>query len=189
MEIAVVSDASPLIYLTKMDKLAFLAQVMGPVAIPPAVYREAVEAGQRHGRPDAARIAAAIREKTVVRLDLTTQETQLTSGLGTDPRLGRGECEVIACAAHRRLRALLHDKKARRVASAHGVRTIQATDVLFLALLRRHISLTEFKRLLRDLTVLTGMDAATLLEREELAEEIVDQLKLQEVRNGSNNPA
>lgn len=188
MEIVVVSDASPLIYLAKMDKLAFLIQVVGPVAIPPAVYREAVEVGQRHGRPDADRIAAAIGEQTVVRLELTAREVQLSSGLGTDPRLGRGECEVIACAVHRHLRALLHDKKARRVASAHGVRTIQAADVLFLALLRRHVSLTEFKRLLRDLALLTGMDVATLLEREALAEEIADQLKLQEVKDGSNDP-
>jgi hypothetical protein len=52
--------------------------------------------------------------------------------------------------------------------------------VLFLALLRRHVSLSEFKSLLRDLAVLIGMDTATLLEREALAEEIAYQLKLQE---------
>jgi predicted nucleic acid-binding protein len=180
IRIAIVSDASPLIYFAKMDKLAFLVQVVGTIAIPPSVYKEAVEAGRRRGRLDADRIAAAIKERMVVRLEPTAQEVQLTGRLSADPRLGAGECEVIACAAHRRLKALLHDKKARRVAASYGVRTIQAADVLFLALLRRHVSLSEFKSLLRDLAVLIGMDTATLLEREALAEEIAYQLKLQE---------
>ncbi|OIO93473.1 MAG: hypothetical protein AUK03_08205 [Anaerolineae bacterium CG2_30_64_16] len=188
MKVAVVGDASPLIYLAKMDQLAFLAQAVGPVAIPPAVYRETVEMGQRHGRPDAQRIVEAIQRQTVVPLELTAPEIQLADELGSEPRLGQGECEVIACAMQRHLRALLHDKKARRAASAQGVRTIQAADVLFLSLLRRHVSFAEFKRLLRDLAVLTGMDAATLLEREDLAEEIADQLNLQEVEDDSNNP-
>ena len=74
------------------------------------------------------------------------------------------------------------------MASAHGVRTIQAADVLFLSLLRRQVSFVEFKRLLRDLAVLTGMDAATLLEREDLAAEIATQLSLGEVEDDSNNP-
>ncbi|MBC8448388.1 MAG: hypothetical protein H8D78_11625 [Chloroflexi bacterium] len=173
----VVSDASPLIYLAKMNQLPLLAQVVGAVAIPPTVYREAVEAGQRQGRPDADRIATAIKEQIILRLELTAQETRWAHELSIDPSLGRGECEVIACAVHRRLTVLLHDRRARRVAAAHEVRTMQAVDVLFLALLRRHTSLAEFKHLLRDLAVLTGMDAATLLEREGLAEEIADQLR------------
>ena len=188
MKITVVSDASPLIYLAKMDKLALLVQVVGPVAIPPAVYREAIEVGQRHRWPDADRIAAAIKDQMVVLAELTMQEVQLADGSSTDLRLGRGECEVIACAAHRHIRALLHDKKARRVATVHGVRTMQASDVLFLSLLRRHVSLVEFRHLLRELAVLIGMDAATLLEREALAEEIADQLKLYEVQDDSNDP-
>jgi hypothetical protein len=52
--------------------------------------------------------------------------------------------------------------------------------IFITALLRRHVSLSEFKRLLRDLAVLIGMDTATLLEREALAEEIAYQLKIQE---------
>ncbi|HID63803.1 MAG TPA: hypothetical protein EYP49_13850 [Anaerolineae bacterium] len=181
MNITIVSDASPLIYSAKMNKLEFLVRVVGTVAIPPAVYQEAVDAGQRHRRPDADHIAAAIKEQMIVRLELTAQEAhQLTSRLSTDPRLGAGECEVIACAAHRSLKALLHDKKARRAAAAQGVRTIQLADVLFLALLRRHVSLSEFKNLLHDLAILVGMDTATLLEREALAEEIAYQFKLQE---------
>lgn len=179
MKIAVISDASPLIYFARMNQLEFLAQVVGTVAIPPAVYQETVEAGRRRRKP-ANRIAKAIEEQIIVRLALTAQEIQLTSTLNADPRLGTGECEVIACAARRGLKTLLHDKKPRGVAAAYNVRTMQAADVLFLALLHRHVSLNEFKTLLRDLAALIGMNAATLLEREALAEEIATQLNLQE---------
>lgn len=180
MTITVVSDASPLIYFAKMNALELLAQVLGPVSIPPAVYRETVEAGRRLREPDANRIAKAVEGQILARLTLTGQETLLADRISADPRLGRGECEVIACAALRRFKALLHDKKARRIASAYNVPTMQAADVLFLALLRRHISLKKFKILLRHLAALTGINSATLLEREALAEEIAIQLNIQE---------
>jgi len=178
VKIAIVSDASPLIYFAKMDKLAFLVRVIGPVGISPAVFQEAVEAGRRLGRRGADRIADAIESGLIVQLDVSEQEIELANRLGADPRLGPGECETIACAFHRHLKALLHDKKARRLAASHHVRTMQPADVLFLALLRRHVSLEEFKLLLRHLAMVTGMDGATLLEREALAEEIVAQLTL-----------
>ncbi len=178
MAIRIVSDASPLIYFAKMQQLDFLAQVVGPVGIPPAVYQEAVESGQRHGRSDAYRIADAISDGIIIQLSLSIEEQELSRTLRAELGLGVGECETIACAMGRELKAILHDKKARRLAAAHHVRTMQAVDVLFLALLRGLKPLDEFKRLLRELAVLTGMDVATLLEREALAEEIAAHLPL-----------
>jgi energy-coupling factor transporter transmembrane protein EcfT len=52
--------------------------------------------------------------------------------------------------------------------------------VSILSRIYRKTRVSEFKSLLRDLAVLIGMDTATLLERETLAEEIAYQLKLQE---------
>ncbi len=174
----VISDASPLIYFAKMAQLEFLAQVIGSVAIPPAVYREAVEVGQELGYRDADRIVAAIGAGWIVPVELTGTELQMADEIGSDPRLGPGECETIACAVCRRWTALLHDRRARHLAAVRGVRTMQAVDVLFLALLRRHFSLDKFKRLLSHLAAVSGMDAATRLEREVLAEEIAIQLEL-----------
>jgi len=172
----IISDASPVIYFAKMNQLNLLAQVVGIVGIPPAVYQEAVEVGQRHGRRDAFRIAKALADRDIARLTLTDQEYHLSQILQTTENLGPGESETIACALYRNATALLHDKRARRAASSRQVPTRQAVDVLFLTLLRRFKTLAEFIELLRQLAVLTGMDAATLVEREALAIEIAKQL-------------
>jgi predicted nucleic acid-binding protein len=196
VEFSIVADASPLIYFAKMDQLDFLHQVLGPVGISPAVFRETVVAGRELGLKDAERIAAAIEAGSIVRMSLSEGEVGLARSLQrSDPRLGPGECETIACAIHRGLKAILHDKKARRVTANHRARTIQSVDILFLALLRGYVSLTGFKSLLRELAILTGMDPATLFEREALAEEIAARLELPPADtgegdgdNGSNNP-
>jgi len=196
VEFSVVADASPLIYFAKIDQLGFLHQVLGPVGISPAVFRETVVAGQELGLKDAERIAAAIEAGSIVCISLSEDEDRLTQSLQqSDPRLGPGECETIACAVHRGLKAILHDKKARRVAANQKVRTMQGVDILFLALLRGHVSLASFKSLLRELATLTGMDPATLFEREALAEEIAARLELPrdatgegDRNNGSDSP-
>ena len=196
VELSIVADASPLIYFAKMDQLGFLHQVLGPVGIPPAVFRETVIAGRELGLKDAERIAAAIEAGSIVRISLSEDEARLAQSLQqSDPRLGCGECETIACAVHRQLKAILHDKKARRMAANHKVRTMQGMDILFLALLRGYVSLVGFKSLLRELATLTGMDPATLFEREALAEEIAARLELPrdvtgegDRDNGSDSP-
>ncbi len=179
MNFSVVADASPLIYFAKMDQLNLLHLVLGPVGISPAVYRETVIAGQERGLQDAQRVAEAIECGQIVRVVLNEDEVELARNLQqNDPRLGPGECKTIACAVHRGLKAILHDKKARWVAAGYKVQTTQGVDILFLALLHRHLSLPRFKPLLRELAALTGMNPATLFEREALAEEITAQLKL-----------
>ncbi len=91
--------------------------------------------------------------------------------------LGKGECEVIACSHQRQLKAILHDKKARKIAVQHTIQTISPTNVLFYALLRRQISYQMFKELLDGLAILTGMNAGTLLEQQAIAEEIARRLE------------
>ena len=196
MEFSVVADASPLLYFAKMKQLGFLHRVLGPVGISPAVFRETVVAGRELGLKDADRIAAAIETGSIVRISLSEDEVRLARSLQqSDPRLGSGECETIACAIHRGLKTILHDKKARRVAANHRARTMQGVDILFLALLRGYVSLAGFKSLLRELAIFTGMGPATLFEREALAEEIAARLELPpadtgegDEDNGSNSP-
>lgn len=196
MEFSVVADASPLIYFAKMEQLGFLHRVLGPVGISPAVFRETVVAGRELGLKDAERIAAAIEAGSIVHISLSEDEVRLARSLQqSDPRLGPGECETIACAIHRGLKAILHDKKARRGAASHRARTMQGMDILFLALLRGYVSLAGFKSLLRELAIFTGMAPATLFEREALAEEIAARLELPpadtgegDEDNGSDSP-
>jgi predicted nucleic acid-binding protein len=178
VKVTVVADASPIIYFARLDGLDFLSQVIGPVGIPPTVYRETVEAGRIRGYQDAERIADSIKNGALIRLELDQTEDQLAQNLQRDPRLGPGECETIACAIQRNLRAILHDKRARWKAAEEGVQTIHVVDILYLALLNNQLPLAGFKTLLRDLARITGMDPATVFEQEALAEEIALRLGL-----------
>jgi len=180
MKSEVIGDASPLIFFAKLDELALLSSVLGPIAVPPAVITEAIDKGMQRRRRDAARIQQAIDDGIIVSLQLTTQEKFLAKTLHQNTSLGAGECEVISCASTRKLKALMHDKKARSVAVRYSIQTINVTDVLFLALLRRKISLKRFKEVLHGLAIVTGLNAATLLEQEVIADEIARQLQIEE---------
>ena len=180
MDVNVIGDTSPLIFFAKLDELTLLSEVIGPVTAPPAVIQEAVIAGRQRQKPDARRIQQAILDHIIIPIHLTEQEKTFAQNLYHNTSLGTGECEVIACAAQRHYKALLHDNKARNMATRHGVKTINTTDVLFFALLRRQITLQTFKDLLHSLAIITGLSAATLLEQEAIADEIARQLQIEE---------
>ncbi len=58
----IVSNATPLIYLAKADKLILLQRVIKNVLIPEAVFQEVVAEGKRLGEKDAFRVEKAIAE-------------------------------------------------------------------------------------------------------------------------------
>lgn len=180
MNVNVIGDTSPLIFFAKLDELSLLSEVIGPILTPPAVIQETVIAGVQRHKPDAHRIQQAIVDGIIIPLRLAEQERTLAQNLHNNTSLGIGECEVIACAAQRHYKTLLHDNKARNMATRHGVRTMNTTDVLFFALLRRQITLQAFKDLLRNLAIITDLNTATLLELEAIADEVARQLQIKE---------
>ncbi len=181
MKINAVCDASPLIYFAKLDRLTLLSTTLGPVAVPPAVIRETVDAGLRRHRADALRIQQAVENRLLIPLELTPSEIHEARQLHEMVPLGLGECDVIACANHRQIKALFHDKRAQKIAAEdYKVETISPMGVLFLALLRQQTTLQDFKAMLHGLAILTGSSAAAVLEQEAIADEIARQLKIEE---------
>ncbi|MEE8359272.1 MAG: DUF3368 domain-containing protein [Candidatus Hydrothermarchaeales archaeon] len=92
-----VVDASPLIYFGKTNKLSILAEVFGSLKVPPLVYHEVVEIGDKKGFEEAHRIKKEIG-KSLILQDPTkstiSRVKKKTSNLGF--RLGGGEIEGIA---------------------------------------------------------------------------------------------
>lgn len=177
MNLNAVIDASPLIYFAKLDQLALLSRVVGPIGVTPAVINETIHAGRGRHKSDARRIQQAVTDGQLMTIALTASEESMARQLHEHTPLGKGECEVIACSHQRQLKAILHDKKARKIAVQHTIQTISPTNVLFYALLRRQISYQMFKELLDGLAILTGMNAGTLLEQQAIAEEIARRLE------------
>jgi len=110
----IVADASPLIVLAKLDRLGLLEAEYQQVVIPPAVYREAVLAGQQLRADDAMVIQRAIAD------GLIEVRVSSNAGDGASIFLGQGEFECIQLAMELNADAvLLDDDKARR--TAHNV--------------------------------------------------------------------
>lgn len=86
----VVSNASPLIALSKLGQLALLPALSDQVLIPQAVYEEVVVAGLREGHADAIVVDHFVRlGRIVVRpIELSANDRDWAS------RIDRGEAEV-----------------------------------------------------------------------------------------------
>jgi uncharacterized protein len=121
----VVSNATPLIALSKIGHLALLPQWFGTILLPQAVYDEVVTKGQ--GRPGAAQIHQAdwIRVRSITdRIAVDYLRAEL------DP----GEAEVLILAQEVSANWILVDEpKARLAAELLGLRVTGTLGLLLLA--------------------------------------------------------
>jgi predicted nucleic acid-binding protein len=171
-----VSDSSPLIYIAKAGLLNLLCSEE-PIGLVPAVFNEAILQGELHGHYDAFRLRRAVESGILIVVELTEEEREFASTLLASSRLGRGECETIACAERRKLIALLSDRKARRLAAYRGIPTLQLPHFLLLLLIQGHIGLESFTEATMRLAPFIGMDIATMREWLMLAQAIYQCLK------------
>ncbi|MFC6863067.1 DUF3368 domain-containing protein [Halomicroarcula sp. GCM10025817] len=116
-----VFDATPLIYLAKVDQLAIVENLDASCVIPERVYIELVETGLDQGYPDARRIERSVDAN---RFDIVTVEpTSLLSRLQTNDTLSDADVAVLACAAAHDSVAVMDETYGRDVAAAEGITT------------------------------------------------------------------
>ncbi len=120
----IVADASPLIFLGRLDCLDVLPQLFGEILVPEAVVAEAV-AGP--GRPGAAAVRIALRgpgfETVACRAGAVLEELETL----VDP----GEAAAIAIALERGVRGVVMDDRAgRSVAKSRGLAPVGTLGVL-----------------------------------------------------------
>jgi predicted nucleic acid-binding protein len=117
-------DASPLIYLAKLDALDVFAGAGLRPLITPEVERETARTALSYVYTDASLIAEALRSGLLQRTGLTDEEAKVADRLTTEAGgLERGEAEVLAAAAARSLPALLYERRALRLARSLGIKT------------------------------------------------------------------
>jgi hypothetical protein len=131
----IIADASPLIGLAKIGRLALLKNLYQHILMPPAVYAE-LQAGSL--RPGGAELQQALTEgwlETVAYAAIPAAEV-----IELKERLDPGEAEAIALAIHLPADLLLIDEQRGRViAQQKGVRIIGTGIVLVTAKRRGHI--------------------------------------------------
>ncbi|AGB15638.1 putative nucleic acid-binding protein, contains PIN domain [Halovivax ruber XH-70] len=116
-----VFDATPLIYLAKVDQLTLVDHHEPPCVIPERVYEEVVETGLEAGYPDARRIERSVEAGrfSVV----TVESTSLLSRLQTNNSLSDADAAVLACAGERNGVAVMDETYGRDVAASEGITT------------------------------------------------------------------
>ena len=126
-----VFDATPLIYLAKVDRLALVQQFDTSCVVPERVYAEVVETGLEQGYPDARRIERSVDAD---RFDIVSVETTpLLSRLKENSNLSDADVAVLACAEAHDGVAVMDETYGREVAAAEGI-TTRGTAYLVLKL-------------------------------------------------------
>ena len=134
----IVSNATPLIYLAKADKLHLLKDIAKQVYIPEAVFHEVVIEGKRLGKKDAYRV-----EKCINQGWLNVKKAQ--KNLSFDIPIHYGELEVISLAAQERIiKVLIDDAKARSIADLAGLQPVGTLWVILEAVINRLMDFDEF---------------------------------------------
>lgn len=140
----VISNATPLIYLAKANKLDLLQTIANQVLIPKAVFQEVVIEGKRLGEKDAYRVEKAIAQSWLVVKEVKNIFT-------LEVLLHSGEIEVISLAKDKGIKTvLMDDAKARSVGELAGLKPIGTLWIILQAVKKRIIGFDEFLSTLED---------------------------------------
>lgn len=148
---SVVTDSSPLIILSKLERVELLEKLFGQIIVTPCVWEETVTQGKAIGSLDAAYFEKAAIEHQFIRANLTKREKELTKRFSEAVGIDLGEAEVLTIAKVRKATAILDDKAARAMAIGLGVIHIGTVGLLFEAFLHRILSYQELVGVLQEL--------------------------------------
>jgi predicted nucleic acid-binding protein len=127
----VVFDASPLIYLAKLDAFDVLETLKIVGAVTPTVSQETTRPAVAYRHRDGLVIEATLEHGTLIPLQLTASESN--EGRDLEKRIAGlhgGECEVLAVAIERSMPAVIFERRARAVARALGIELVDITELL-----------------------------------------------------------
>ncbi|MFP8953337.1 DUF3368 domain-containing protein [Natrialbaceae archaeon A-arb3/5] len=116
-----VFDATPLIYLAKVDQLEIVSALDGTCYIPDRVYAEVVTTGLEEGYPDARRIEQRV-DAGVLEV-VSTPDSPLWDRLQHNPRLSDADGAVLACADQFDATAVMDEAAGRTAAAVEDIET------------------------------------------------------------------
>jgi predicted nucleic acid-binding protein len=156
-----ISDASALIYLAKCDAFSEATAVLGVLGVPPAVWKEAVEAGESRGLPDAAATRLALEKGWLRRLVVTPAQERAGWALGRTHRLGAGESQVLVMARQGAI-ALMDDDEAAAVARMMGISVMRTPQIPVYGVRRGVFNVERGLNLLDRIAAVTTLPAGLL---------------------------
>lgn len=138
-----VFDATPLIYLASVDRLALVEHLDGPRVVPESVHEEVVAVGVDEGYPDARRIERRVDGDTFeVR---SADDCDAYERLAGNPNLSAADAAVLALADEHDGTAVVDEQHGRDVAAVEGIET-RGTAYLVLSAAKRGAITTDEAR-------------------------------------------
>lgn len=148
----VVSDTSPLIWLSKVGKTFLLKELFSEVVIPEEVHREAVEEGLREGFNDALIIKESINEGWMKVSSLNEKEAELCHRIVEQAsEIHLGEAQAIILAREINALLLMDDSSGRAFAEAWGLRVKGTLYVITRALGKGILNKSEAREIVLQL--------------------------------------
>lgn len=144
----VVNNSSPLIWLTKIDRLGLLKTLFGEVIIPKKVCTETTIGESA----DSILIRKAVDEGWI---KVSEEEAKEAQELVQVSGIHLGEAEAILLAKELRVDLIIDEREASATARVFGVRPMGTIAVLLLALAKSQLTFSEFKECL-DLLITSG---------------------------------
>ena len=148
----IVSNTSPLIWLSKIGKIALLQKLFGEVIIPEEVYRETVERGLQEGFSDTLAIKECIDQGWIKISKLDERETKLCEKVMEHAfEIHLGEAQAIILARKTDALLLMDESSGRAFAETLGLKVKGTLYVLMKALREELLSKTETKEIMLSL--------------------------------------
>jgi len=131
----VVCDASPLIFLAKLNRLGLVSRLLGPDVVVLECVAAEVTGGGKAGEIEQQRLEEFLQSSRIV----TFNESSYAAG-----RLSSSDRQTLTYAIRQRADWLLADERLmRRIALQEGIDTIGTLGLLIAAVRRGHISASD----------------------------------------------
>lgn len=147
-----VFDATPLIYLAKVNLIEKAKNFPEDKYTTKSVYREVVEEGKKGGRPEVFAIETLVKEG-IIKIK-TPPDKRYISRLRGNPKIHEADADVLALAHELDGVALMDDEEARGMAEIEG---IEHHGTIYLLLRMRKMSLLTKEEALSGLNEMIRM--------------------------------
>jgi len=158
----IVADATVLIALAKIQRLAILRRLFRQVLVGPVVQDEVVARGRAISAAGVEQVERGIEDGWIELARVSAGERKLMESILSKSRLDRGEAECLALAKSRKLRLIVDDKEARAHAEAMALEYIGTAAALLEAFMRHHLSMDELEDSVGSLSKVTWLSPAVV---------------------------
>ncbi|UTF55575.1 DUF3368 domain-containing protein [Natronosalvus rutilus] len=136
-----VFDATPLIYLAKVNQLQLVSTLEGQCYLPQQIHSEVVTIGLEEGYTDARRIEQCT--DTGLFEVISVDDSQLVARLQQNPNVSDADVAVLGCAASRDAIAVMDEAYGRTAAEIEGIETRGTAYIVLLCAKQGHITVSE----------------------------------------------